>query len=333
MMKVNKLKYSNFSEYVFKLKYGYLNNSGKIIEGKFTNPTSDYHLQTPTELVNSEHGICFDIIELCRDYFNFRNIISESYYMEYKKGDIFESYAFIIFKRKNNLWYECPDNSWADLVRTKGYFDKDILIKSIYDWFQGWVYKEHKNIDKSYFYFNKYPYPKPVYDGEMTLHEFCTQANYNLLERNEYSGMAIVFCNRKVLILETKHNEFVFPKGHIEDGESSFDAAIRECKEESGVDLSKAKYLGECSSYSYVFSAGHLKIPNNDFYETFGINQIRKKIFVHVFKIDSFQNFHLENIFIKGTWINVNKAYNIITHDNTKKIYLEALKLLNKSTD
>lgn len=111
-MKVNKLKYSNFAEYVFKLKYGYLNNSGKIIEGKFTNPTSDYHLQTPTELINSEHGICFDIIELCRDYFNFRNIISESYYMEYKKGDIFESYAFIIFKRKNNLWYECPDNSW-----------------------------------------------------------------------------------------------------------------------------------------------------------------------------------------------------------------------------
>ena len=165
----------------------------------------------------------------------------------------------------------------------------------------------------------------------MTLHEFCTQHNYIHKCRNEYSGMAIVFCNKKVLILETKHNEYVFPKGHIENGETSLDAAIRECREESGVNLSKSHYLGECSSYSYVFSAGHLKITNDDFHHTFCVNQIKKKIFVHVFKIDDFQDFHLENIFIKGSWVNINKAYNIITHDNTKKVYLEAMELLNKN--
>ena len=162
----------------------------------------------------------------------------------------------------------------------------------------------------------------------MTLHEFCTQTNYNLLERNEYSGMAIVFCNRKVLILETKHNEFVFPKGHIEDGESSFDAAIRECKEESGINLKDAIYLGECTSYSYVFTAGHLKITNNSFFHTFGVNKIDKKIYVHVFEIDDYQSFKIEDIFIKGKWIENSEIPNVITHENTKAIYKEALKLL-----
>mgnify|MGYP003302314011 CR=1 FL=1 len=146
MMKVNKLKYSSFSEYVFKINYGYLNNEGKIVPDKFINPTAEYHLQTPYELTKNEYGICFDIVELSRDYFNSRNILCESYYMEYKKDDIFESYAFLIYKRKNNLWYECPDNSWADLVRTKGYFDKEVLIKNVYDWFQGWIYKEYQKI-------------------------------------------------------------------------------------------------------------------------------------------------------------------------------------------
>ena len=72
--------------------------------------------------------------------------------------------------------------------------------------------------------------------------------------------------------------EFVFPKGHIEQGETSLQAASRECKEESGIDLKNAEYLGECSSYTYTFSAGHLKITNNSIFHTFGVNKIIKKI-------------------------------------------------------
>lgn len=329
-MKTHKLKYSSFSEYVFAIKYGYVNNEGKIVPNLFTNPTAGYHLQTPLEVTKSGYGICFDIVELTRDYLNARGFVNESYYMEYKKGDVFESYAFIIYKRKNNLWYECVDNSWAEFVQTKGYFDKEILIKGVYEWFQDWVQLEHEDIDKSCFYLNKYKYPASVYSGKVPFHSFLTKNNYNQICRDEYSGMSIVFCKNKVLLLETKHNEFVFPKGHIEKGENSLQAAIRECFEESGVDLSNAEYLGECSSYDYTFSAGHLKIPNDDFYHTFGVNQIKKTIYVHVFKIPEFQEFNLESIFIKGSWININKAHYIITHDNTKKIYVEALRKLRK---
>ncbi len=326
-MKVYRQKYFNFAEYVYNIKYGYIDKEGKKHLGEFTNPTDNYYLQKPNELVNSNCGICFDLVELMREYLTNKGLISESYYMEYKKGDVFESYAFIIY-RKNNLWYECPDNTWEELIKPKGYFDKEVLIKSIYDWFQDWISSEHKNIDKSAFFLNKYKKPEIVFERKISLHKFCTLNNYQNLTRNEESGMAIVFCKNKTLVLVTKHNEFVFPKGHIEIGETSLQAAVRECKEESGIDLSNAKYLGECSSYTYTFSAGHLKITNNSFFHTFGVNKIIKKIYVHVFSLSNFQEFNLENIFIKGRWIDNNDVFDIITHDNTKNIYQEAKKLL-----
>src|SRR5574344_1385148 len=117
--------------------------------------------------------------------------------------------------------------------------------------------------------------------------------------------MSIVFCQGKVLVLETKHNEFVFPKGHIEEGETSKDASIRECEEESGVSLINAKYYGECGNYAYTFSGGHLKIQSDDFFKTFGVNSITKNIYVHVYEIDNFQHFKLENIFVKGLWVDI----------------------------
>ncbi len=326
-MKVLKQKYNQFAEFVFNIDYGYLDKDGNKHLGEFTNPTDNYYLQTPEETIKNGFGICFDTVELMREYFTSRNIQCESYYMEYNKDGIFESYAFIIY-RKNNLWYECPDNTWAELVSPKGFFDKEILIKEVYEWFQGWVYKEYSKIDKTAFFLNKYKKPTLVFERKVSLHKFCTLNNYQNVSRHEESGMSIVFCKNKTLVLVTKNNEYVFPKGHIEEGETSLMAAIRECKEESGIDLTNAKYLGECTSYDYTFSAGHLKITNNSFFHTFGVNQIDKKIYVHVFEIEDFQDFELENIFIKGKWIDNNNVINIITHENTKSIYLEALKLL-----
>ena len=326
-MKIFKQKYNEFAEFVFNIDYGYIDTKGEKHLGKFTNPCENYHLQTSEELINSKVGLCFDNVELLREYFTIRGIQCESYYMEYRKNGIYESYAFMIY-RKNNLWYECPDNTWAELVTPKGYFDKEVLIKELYEWFQNWVYKEYLRVDKTGFYLNKYRKPTPVFEGKMTLNKFCTQQNYQNLTRHEESGMAIVFCKGKTLILVTKNKEYVFPKGHIEEGETSLMSAKRECKEESGIDLQDALYLGECKNYSYVFAAGHLKITNNSFFHTFGVNKIDKTIFVHVFEINEFQSFKLEDIFIKGKWIENERVPEVITHENTKTIYKEALKLL-----
>ena len=47
--------------------------------------------------------------------------------------------------------------------------------------------------------------------------------------------MAIVFCKDKVLCLVNHDNRVELPKGHLEPGETSLQAAIRECLEETGV--------------------------------------------------------------------------------------------------
>lgn len=329
-MNIYKQKYKQFAEFVFNIEYGYLDKKQEKHLGEFTNPTDNYYLQTPEETIKNGCGICFDTVELLRDYFMEKGIQHESYYMEYKKDDVFESYAFMIY-RKNNLWYECPDNSWEELVNPKGFFDREILIKEIYEWFQSWIFKQYTNVDKTAFFLNKYKKPNMVFERKISLQKFCTLNNYQKISRYEESGMSIVFCKNKTLILVTKNNEYVFPKGHIEEGETSVIAAIRECKEESGVDLTNAKYLGECTSYDYTFSAGHLKITNNNFHHTFGVNQINKRIYVHAFELKEFQEFELENIFIKGKWVENKYVPSVITHENTKAIYEEALKLLKSS--
>lgn len=330
-MNIYSLSFTQLVDFVTKIQYGYIDVENNKHLKTFSNPDKNYLLQYPNQLVKSKIGTCFDIVELYRDYLTKKGIECESYYLEYKDISFLETHAFIIQKRKNNLWYECLDNSWEEGFQPRGYHDKEALIKSIYEWFEEYVSSYHKDIRKENFFMSHYNKPIPVLKHSMSLMEFCNNRSYLSTNRLEYSGMAIVFCQDKVLVLETKHNEYVFPKGHIEEGETSKEAAIRECHEESGVDITNSTYYGECHKYDYTFSGGHLKIPNDDFYKIFNVNSITKNITAHVFSIDEFQDFNLEPIFIKGTWVDIDKAGSIISHENTIEIFKEALSLYKKS--
>ena len=332
-MNIYSLKFSQLLDFVTKIQYGYIDQDSNQHLNVFSNPDEKYNLQYPHQLVKSNIGLCFDIVELYREYFKKRGIECESYYLEYKDNDILETHAFIIHKRKNNLWYECLDNSWEDGFQPRGFRDKENLVKSIYEWFQEYVASYHPNVYKEKFFMSQYQVPIPVYKKRMSLMQFCNNRTYLDTNRLEYSGMAIVFCQNKVLILQTKHNEYVFPKGHIEEGETSKDAAIRECHEESGVDITNSVYYGACHQYDYTFSGGHLKIPNDDFYKIFNVNSITKNISAHVFSIDTLQDFNLEPIFVNGSWVDIDKACNVISHENTIEIFKEALTLYKKAEE
>lgn len=59
---------------------------------------------------------------------------------------------------------------------------------------------------------------------------------------------------REVLLLyRGKQEDWGFPKGHIEEGETSQDAMQREIKEETGLDI---KILGQLPSLNYLLSSG-----------------------------------------------------------------------------
>lgn len=75
--------------------------------------------------------------------------------------------------------------------------------------------------------------------------------------KHELSAMAVVICQDKVLAtVENIYGKPVLslPKGHVEEGETVLDAAMRECYEETDVQLNKQDFVKELPSYSYNFT-------------------------------------------------------------------------------
>ncbi len=81
--------------------------------------------------------------------------------------------------------------------------------------------------------------------------------------KREFSAGGIIINNGQVLIIKNaamrdKNKAYWgFPKGHINPGEKSEEAAIREIKEETGVEVEIVKKLGESR---YVFTKDGEKI-------------------------------------------------------------------------
>lgn len=75
--------------------------------------------------------------------------------------------------------------------------------------------------------------------------------------RREFSAGGIVLKGNQVLLIKNaalrdpSKAYWGFPKGHLNEGESASDAAVREIKEETGVTAEIVKELGESS---YIFT-------------------------------------------------------------------------------
>lgn len=75
--------------------------------------------------------------------------------------------------------------------------------------------------------------------------------------RREFSAGGIVLKGNQVLLIKNaalrdpSKAYWGFPKGHINEGESAEEAAVREIKEETGVEAKIVKQLGESS---YIFT-------------------------------------------------------------------------------
>lgn len=124
----------------------------------------------------------------------------------------------------------------------------------------------------------------------------------------------VITKDKKVLLLKNDEEMWVLPKGHNELGESYVETAIREVREETGVNLKEQDLLKEIDEYKYYSNK----------------EQAMKIIKVMLFEIDKKQSIVTEEEFLDGIWVDENKALEMIYHEDAKEALKKSILFVNK---
>lgn len=126
----------------------------------------------------------------------------------------------------------------------------------------------------------------------------------------EKSCGAIVIEDGKVLLVKHNAGHWDFPKGHVEEGETEFETAIREVKEETNIDIKIEKENKYISEYS----------PKE--------NVMKTVIYFVAEKVGGEDKPQIEEV-SDVEWLDVNKAVERITHQKSKEIMMQVIKDMN----
>lgn len=133
--------------------------------------------------------------------------------------------------------------------------------------------------------------------------------------KREFSAGGIVF-NKEGRVLITQHsqnNHWGFPKGHIEKGQTSKEAAIREVREEGGIEAEIIEKIGE-NKYFYTFDGKkRFKVV-----VLFLMKYLSGDIADHDFEVS------------EAKWVSPEEALNILSFSTDKKLLQEAVNLYGK---
>lgn len=111
-----------------------------------------------------------------------------------------------------------------------------------------------------------------------------------------------------VLIYRAKENDWSFPKGHIEIGETPLEACVREIKEEIGLEVDIL-----------------IQLPDNEY-----LHKTGKKIITSMYLVRSKGgDFLLEHPEDKIEWVNIHEVENRLGYDNLKENYRNILPILS----
>ncbi len=108
--------------------------------------------------------------------------------------------------------------------------------------------------------------------------------------------------------------DWVIPKGHQEKGEELQDTALREVKEETGIEAEIIKKIGELT---YSFRLGPVRIKKT----------------VHHFLMkqtggDLTHELDPEGEVLKVAWFPISKLEEVLAHDNERKVAMRAVDLM-----
>lgn len=139
------------------------------------------------------------------------------------------------------------------------------------------------------------------------------------------SSGGFIFCRVEgvdyVVLLQNSKNEYVFPKGHLENGEEMLETAKREIEEETGINATDLQVLNSVPSdrVEYKFT------DKNGFENT-------KEVYIFTFKVsEKFPLIKEDNPgFLGVAWFDVSEAKKILSYnlESLEKSYEEYLKSL-----
>ena len=126
----------------------------------------------------------------------------------------------------------------------------------------------------------------------------------------EKSCGAVVFrkYHGNIELLLIKHvvgGHWSFPKGHVEAGETEEQTALREIKEETGIDVELITTFRKAVSYS----------PKRD---------TTKDVIYFLGKAKTFQYTPQEEEIAQIKWVEINLAHSFLTYDNDKQLVNKA---------
>ena len=127
--------------------------------------------------------------------------------------------------------------------------------------------------------------------------------------KKEKSCGCIIIKNRKVLLVQEAKGHWGLPKGHIEGNETEEEAAIREVKEETNLDVE--------IDTSIRYELNYIVEPD-----------IEKTVCFFPAKNVSGKIKRQESEINEIKWIPVEEAVTVITYDNAKEMLSRALKEL-----
>ena len=125
--------------------------------------------------------------------------------------------------------------------------------------------------------------------------------------KKEKSCGCIIIENNKVLLIQQLQGHWGFPKGHVEEGETEKQTAIREVKEETNLDV---EIVGE-NRYSESYVIG---------------KTIKKEVVYFVAKKIGSEIKPQEEEINEIKWATYEEALDQITYDNSRNILKQAKK-------
>lgn len=131
----------------------------------------------------------------------------------------------------------------------------------------------------------------------------------------EVSSGGVVISNGEFLLLKKFSNEWVLPKGRLEDNETTEDAAVREVKEEAGINAEVVKYLGFVK-YDYNHNNGE---------------KIKKTVHYYYMRSEDVEVIpQREEGFVDAVFLPYERAVKMVKHDAERNMIKTANYFYNK---